>query len=291
MKFRMPALLIVLVGLAPAAADERENKAPATAAEQYLSIAKEFNGEGYALRQSKTDEEREQIVARVEKLTQRLMELVETNPKQAAAMDALVQAVVHEIWMENNTSHPGRGQDSPEVEAIAVLLRDFVESEHADEACRRMSYGFRKECETFMRAVAENNPQRNVQGLACLRLAQFMNGRLQRLDLLKERPELAKRYEGLFGKDYLEALQKRDRGEALQEIEALFARAAEQYGDVKLPFGVTVGEKAKSELHEIRHLAVGRQAQEIEGADQDGKHFKLSDYRGRVVLLYFWSEY
>ncbi|MBI2808576.1 MAG: redoxin domain-containing protein [Planctomycetes bacterium] len=31
-------------------------------------------------------------------------------------------------------------------------------------------------------------------------------------------------------------------------------------------------------------------AQEIEGQDQDGKHFKLSDYRGKVVLLYFWSE-
>jgi hypothetical protein len=61
--------------------------------------------------------------------------------------------------------------------------------------------------------------------------------------------------------------------------------------DVKLTFGGTVGEKAKSELHEIRHLVVGRQAQQIQGDDQDGKHFKLSDYRGRVVLLYFWSEY
>ena len=34
-----------------------------------------------------------------------------------------------------------------------------------------------------------------------------------------------------------------------------------------------------------------REAQEIEGQDQDGKRFKLSDYRGKVVLLYFWSEY
>ena len=44
-------------------------------------------------------------------------------------------------------------------------------------------------------------------------------------------------------------------------------------------------------LHEIRHLSVGREAQEIEALDQDGQRFKLSDYRGKVVLLYFWSEY
>jgi len=44
-------------------------------------------------------------------------------------------------------------------------------------------------------------------------------------------------------------------------------------------------------LFEIRHLVVGSAAQEIEGDDQDGKRFKLSDYRGKIVLLYFWSEY
>ena len=35
---------------------------------------------------------------------------------------------------------------------------------------------------------------------------------------------------------------------------------------------------------------VGKQAPDIEGEDQDGKHFKLSDYRGKVVLLYFWND-
>jgi cytochrome oxidase Cu insertion factor (SCO1/SenC/PrrC family) len=52
--------------------------------------------------------------------------------------------------------------------------------------------------------------------------------------------------------------------------------------------GGTVGEKARAELFQIRHLSVGKEAPDIEGEDQDGKRFKLSDYKGKVVLLDFW---
>jgi peroxiredoxin Q/BCP len=38
-------------------------------------------------------------------------------------------------------------------------------------------------------------------------------------------------------------------------------------------------------------LAVGQEAPDIEGVDQDGQPLRLSDYRGKVVLLYFWSEF
>jgi hypothetical protein len=36
---------------------------------------------------------------------------------------------------------------------------------------------------------------------------------------------------------------------------------------------------------------VGMTAREIEGEDIDGKPFKLSDYRGKVVLLDFWGHW
>ena len=47
----------------------------------------------------------------------------------------------------------------------------------------------------------------------------------------------------------------------------------------------------KSELYELRHLSKGKLAPEIRGQDQDGRPFRLSDYRGKVVLLYFWTEH
>src|SRR5262249_5966652 len=189
------------------------------------------------------------------------------------------------------TTHAGRGnEDSPQARAIALLLRDHLGSDKLDYACWRTSYGFHKDCERFLRTALDKSPHKGVQGTACFRLAQFLKARLHRLDLLKERPEMARRYESLFGKDYLVTLQRQDPAKAGAEVEALFERVIEKYPDVKLPYSGTVGEQAKRELYEIRHLSVGKQAQEIEGEDQDGKRFKLSDYRGKVVLLYFWSE-
>jgi len=38
-------------------------------------------------------------------------------------------------------------------------------------------------------------------------------------------------------------------------------------------------------------LEIGKVAPDVEGQDQDGKKFKLSDYKGKVVLLDFWSQY
>lgn len=36
---------------------------------------------------------------------------------------------------------------------------------------------------------------------------------------------------------------------------------------------------------------VGEEAPEIEGMDLDNESFKLSDYRGKVVLLDFWGDW
>ncbi|MBI4583665.1 MAG: redoxin domain-containing protein, partial [Planctomycetes bacterium] len=109
----------------------------------------------------------------------------------------------------------------------------------------------------------------------------------------QDQPDLAERYHRVFGKDYLEELQRQDRVAVAKEAETLFARAAEKYGEVRIPVtylgsGGTVGEKAEAELFQIRRLDVGEVAPDIDGEDQDGKAFKLSDYRGKVVLLDFW---
>jgi cytochrome oxidase Cu insertion factor (SCO1/SenC/PrrC family) len=43
--------------------------------------------------------------------------------------------------------------------------------------------------------------------------------------------------------------------------------------------------------HPADSLKVGRVAPDIEGEDVDGERFRLSDYRGKVVLLDFWGHW
>jgi hypothetical protein len=277
-------------GGAAAAEAEGQDK-PATPAKEYQALSKEFQSAATAFWQATTAEETNKVVARVETLPLKILELVKKNPKDPFALEALTQVVSQEYWLNAHTSHAGWGKDSRQSRAIALILRDHLQSDKLGEACRRIRYGFRQECETFLRTVMEKSPHREVQGLACLALAQFLPSRMEKLDLLADQPQLARHYEVLYGKDYLEALRRHDRASVIREAEALYERAIEKYGDVKLPYEGVVRETATRELYEIRHLAVGKEAPDIEGVDQEGQQFKLSDYRGKVVLLYFWSEF
>jgi cytochrome oxidase Cu insertion factor (SCO1/SenC/PrrC family) len=67
------------------------------------------------------------------------------------------------------------------------------------------------------------------------------------------------------------------------------------YADVSTPDGrARLGDKAAGELTRIRNvpnLKVGKTAPDIAGKDLDGKPFKLSDYRGKVVVLDFWGHW
>ncbi len=47
--------------------------------------------------------------------------------------------------------------------------------------------------------------------------------------------------------------------------------------------------RAKGAIFEAENLQIGMVAPEITGPDHEGKTFKLTDYRGKVVILDFWG--
>jgi hypothetical protein len=292
MKLVVGGLLVLLLCRATPAADERGPGKAATPAEQYKTLLKQFqraSSSGKVL----TDAQRLKFVGRVYKLRNRLaqkfIELAEKYPRDPIAVDALMQAV----WQVNTTPWPVEivGPECTGTKALALLRRDHIRSDKLGSVCRRISFGFCKDYEAFLRAVLAKSPHKSVRAEACTGLAHFLSNRLNRIDLVREQPKLAREFEGLYGKAYLAELLRQDRGKVTREAEALFEQAARDYADVKLSDGGTAGEQAKRELYELRHLAVGRTAPDIAGRDQDGKPFKLIDYRGKVVLLDFWSEY
>jgi peroxiredoxin len=111
--------------------------------------------------------------------------------------------------------------------------------------------------------------------------------------LLKDKAGVAKMSDQLitwqYGPDYIAKFRKRDvaklEAEALEIFDQLIAKKVPD----ELHPGISILAYAKTEAYEMRHLAVGKKAPEIVGEDLDGKPMKLSDYRGKVVVLEFGS--
>jgi len=75
-----------------------------------------------------------------------------------------------------------------------------------------------------------------------------------------------------------------------QEKEALLEEAEAKIGDFVFN-NRPIKPMIMGELFEMRNLSIGQVAPEIEGEDIDGVAFKLSDYRGKVVVLDFWGHW
>ncbi len=129
-------------------------------------------------------------------------------------------------------------------------------------------YADSPEAEQLMRTVLEKNKDKEAQGWAAFCLASYLNRHAQ-------------------GR----AANKEVAAKNQKEAEELFERVAKEYGDIKVYGNSTLSDQAKGSLFEIRNLALGKPVPEIEGEDLDGKKFKLSDYKGKVVVLDFWGNW
>lgn len=176
---------------------------------------------------------------------------------------------------------------------IAVLEKHHLERAEFGELCEIL--GNRGES-GLLAKVLERSSHVDVRGRACLALAEAKKQDVETARRLSTTPEdELDGWKGYLGAERVAALKALDIAATERETEALLERAAKEFGHVVLNKGskreITVGERAGIELFEIRNLAVGKTAPEIEGVDLDGEPFKLSDYRGKVVLLDFWGNW
>jgi hypothetical protein len=158
-------------------------------------------------------------------------------------------------WVVQNAG--GGSQEGKK--ALAILLSDHLDSKQLAGVCQMLRRSGR-DAEQNLRAILEKSPHPEVQAQACFALAQCLKDQAQRTKA------------------------------STAEAESLLERVAKEYPDVQV-YGRKLETLAKGELFELRHLAIGKAAPEIEGEDIDGKKLKLSDYRGKVVLLDFWGNW
>ncbi len=146
--------------------------------------------------------------------------------------------------------------------------------------------------EKVLRVLLEKSPHRAIQGAALVGVAQILKNENDWAHRMNESggEQFAEQLENYAGKELVLHIRARDPHKTAEEIEATLERVADKYRDVKGLNG-TLGDLADRELFEIRNLSVGKTAPDIEGEDIDGETFKLSDYRGKVVVLDFWGNW
>jgi hypothetical protein len=196
-----------------------------------------------------------------------IAERLNDNPETLRSfIRAYSQEAVDRLKNADTASLAARGEHFSKQFADNYLGR--VKPERIAQLGQALSYSTDKVSETLLRKLLQKDSRSEVQGVVSLTLAQVLKRRLEMIP-----GEEAKA------------------PQVLKESEALLRHAADKYGEVKLASGESVGDKAQTELDDILHLAVGKVGPDIEGEDQDGKKFRLSDYRGKVVLLDFWHQF
>jgi thiol-disulfide isomerase/thioredoxin len=256
-----------------------------------------------ALRRAKTAEERKKARAMfpsLEKYAPRFLALAEGEPDDPAAIDALLWVV--EAGLLTHDSQ--KGVASLVGSAMDGVLRGHLGDDKVGRVCLCLVHYPSPLRDRFLRAVYERTPDRAVRGRACLALAQYLENKAlfvqHRLDEPATEEEKLSFAELYGGRDYVEHLRDCNPQALHDEAERLFHEVIARYGDISYICGVREingGKPLPQDLEHRRNLAevaesdlggfLGRRARDISGKDIDGRRFKLSDYRGKVVVLTF----
>lgn len=295
----------VVVALAAGPGDD-----PRGAQERFLALKREYDAAFEAFAKASAEAKTAADIARVDALPGRnprgfasgFMALAREYSGTEAAENALVWVASHVMF-------------GPETEeAKRLLIRDHLRSARLAPvfAFQRFTCGS-EATERLLREAMARNPHREIQGLARYWLARFLveqaqwsrearraGDRASRLDAMTDPGTMIRPYpivvEG-WGADYVDRVRRLDPETLDREAESLFARVVAAYADVphndryQRPGAKTLGDAARVQLNEMRHLAIGKPAPEIEGRDLDDLPFRLSDYRGKVVVLDFGSHF
>lgn len=258
-------ILLFTLQLGPMSANYAEQNPAGAGAEkvqtpgqQYDALVNQFwkeYSEYSQLQATATPAEKGKLQSPNAKIGVRMMDLAEKYPDDPAAVRALAW-VVRFVQV---------GLDAEK--AVDLLTHRHLASKHLSAICQDLHYSASPMAQQALRTIWERSPDHQVQGCFGLALAQY----------LKDSAGNA-------------APPSRDSEKMTKEAESLFERLVRDYADVTLN-DTPVATQAKSELFELRHLAVGQVAPELEAEDMDGKRLKLSDYRGKVVLLACWASW
>ncbi len=214
-----------------------------------------------------------------EAFASRFLQLAQQNRRTDAARQALIWVVEY-----------AQGHETVDL-ALAQLSEDHVEDSDMFAVCRSLA---RKtttaQARHFLQALATSNPDERTRGVACFSLAQQLKS-LGEMKAMMADEAGRQRLQQFTSPEEFAFLEQLDLAANDQQVVELFERVKREFASVELASGRKLADLADAELFEIQHLAIGKEAPDIEGVDAEGESFKLSDYRGSIVLLDFWGDW
>lgn len=192
----------------------------------------------------------------------RFLALAEKNPKDPAALDSLTWAM-----------QTGRGSDAKNgiyQQALKMVRSAFMDSPDIKKLFPLLANSNDTESVQVLRDVIAKHPDRKVQAKAAKALASGLENAVQQAKMIQSRPEMRKNYEEQAGKEVIENLlvkaeqNKKDAAELTKLVQ-------DKYADV------------------FPNLAIGQPAPEVINKNLDDKTVKLSDLKGKVVVLDIWA--
>ena len=278
---------LAVLGSFAITADAQDKASPDSPTAQFDTLRKEFDKalEAYLKRLQGASGVAEQGKIFREENPQpafaaRFLELAEKHPKSPVAYAGL-------SWIVQ-TSEFGPAAEKPYSQAIALLATQYADHKDVEQLFERMANSPFASAGQFLQAVFEKHPSPVARGRAGFHWALYLKNYTVTVDQLRARPDWAKSVELFVGPAMFTQLKNTDTAQMGRKTEELFARIQKDHALIAYK-KTTLGRAADAELFELRRLAVGKTAPDIEGEDTDGKRLKLSDYRGKVVVLVFWG--
>jgi hypothetical protein len=219
---------------------------------------------------------------RPNKLFPRLFAIVDAEP---ASEDALTAA----NWMITRGQATGADMNR----AIASLLQNHTKSEVLAITCSALGRTPTIVAENFLTTVEKVSPHAKVKAQACMNLAHLYKRQAGLVNTMTGMPEAGlKNLVGYYGRETVDVLKTADATKLEKRAEARYQQVMDNPEYAKVEYGRgTLAMTAKTNLYELRFLSIGKTAPEIDGEDIDGNPMKLSDYRGKVVVIDFWGDW
>ncbi len=159
------------------------------------------------------------------------------------------------------------------------------------ELADQLRPGSRPRAKSLLSTMSETAGDRSVRGRSLRALADHVKSELELVRAVEAGDVPATSLDKAQGAERAAELRKLGTSGLQAQYEATLERVAKEYGDVLDSRGRMIGPRAEGVLFEQRNLVVGKIAPDVEAEDVDGTTFKLSDYRGKVVVLDFWGHW